>query len=229
MTFPIMTSPTAVSSSVLVSSQPAKKRFSEHQRARQGGAIQSSHKEAARYQPSKLFSFKRHEHLDERSQGLWRIQSGYVRSLTWDCEGELVPLGFWQTGDVVGGAIAQTSPYKSQCLTAVTAEHLGHTYAFSRNMLLLQIRQSNELLQISHCNSAEQRLLSFICWITKRFGQCVARGDYVSQLRLTHQEIAESIGITRVTVTRLLKALERESCIKWGTREKIVYKSAFKR
>lgn len=181
-----------------------------------------------RYQPLKLFYFKRHDQLEAQSQGLWRIQSGYVRSLTWDLEGEFVPLGFWKPGDVVGSAIAQTNPYKAQCLTSVVAEHLGSTYAFSRNMLLLQIRQSNELLQISHCSNAEQRLLTFICWIAKQFGQCVAKGDYVSQLRLTHQEIAESIGITRVTVTRLIKVLEREGKIKWGTREKIVYRNAFK-
>jgi len=181
------------------------------------------------HQPPKLFHFKRHEHLDDRRCGLWRIQSGYVRSLTWDSEGELVPLGFWQTGDIVGEAIAQTNLYKAQCLTPVTAEHLGHTDTFSRNTLLSQIRQSNELLQISHCSGAEQRLLSFICWTTRQFGKCVNRGDYVNPLKLTHQEISESIGITRVTVTRLLKVLEQDGCIKWGTREKIVYQRAFRR
>lgn len=206
-------------------------RFSREQRSPLKAPLSASNEKAiADYpQPPKLSHFKRHEHLDDHSCGLWRIQSGYVRSLTWDSEGELVPLGFWQTGDIVGEAIAQTSFYKAQCLTPVTAEYLGHTYAFSRNMLLSQIRQSNELLQISHCSSAEQRLLSFICWITKRFGECVNKGDYVSKLKLTHQEISESIGITRVTVTRLLKVLEQEGCIKWGTREKIVYQRAFKK
>lgn len=178
-------------------------------------------------QPPNLFKFKRHESLASNHHGLWRIHSGYVRTLTWDSEGEFVPLGFWQEKDVVGYAIAQTDPYKAQCLSNVTAEYLGNTSPFSRNMLLSQIRQSNELLQISHCSNAEQRLRLFICWIAKRFGRPLDKGDYISQIKLTHQEISESIGMTRVTVTRLLKALEREHKIKWGTREKIVYKRAF--
>ncbi|MGC1305580.1 MAG: Crp/Fnr family transcriptional regulator [Phormidesmis sp.] len=179
--------------------------------------------------PSKRFYFKRHEHLASHRDGLWRIQSGYVRTLTWDSEGAFVPLGFWQVGDVVGYAIAQSDPYKAQCLTPVTAEYLGSTYGFSQDMLLAQIQQSNKLLQISHCRHAEHRLLHFFCWIAAQFGQPLADGHFASQLKLTHQEIAESIGITRVTVTRLIKMLERQGTIKWGTQEKIVYKMAFEK
>lgn len=188
------------------------------------------------YQPQ-LFKFKRHDLLHFRDSGLWRIQSGYVRTLTWNAEGEFIPLGFWQKGDVIGCAIAQTNPYKAQCLTPVVAEYLGSRYAFSKCDVLAQVRQSNELLQISHCRSAETRLLSFLCWAAQRFGQRStdvnkAAGDcqincYRNLPKLTHQEIGESIGITRVTVTRLLKGLEREGLIRWNTQEKVVFQKAF--
>ena len=187
------------------------------------------------YQPQ-LFKFKRHDHLHFRDSGLWRIQSGYVRTLTWNAEGEFIPLGFWQKGDVIGCAIAQTSPYKAQCLTPVVAEYLGSRYAFSTCDVLAQVKQSNELLQISHCRNAGTRLLSFLCWAAKRFGKSstlINQGGepqtkcYRHLLRLTHQEIGESIGITRVTVTRLLKDLEREGLIQWNTQEKVVFQKAF--
>jgi len=182
------------------------------------------------YRPQ-LFNFKRHDMLHFRDSGLWRIQNGYVRTLTWNTEGEFIPLGFWQRGDVVGREIAQANPYKAQCITSVVAEYLGSRYAFSKCDVLAQVRQSNELLQISHCRSAETRLLTFLCWVAKRFGQLAAMDNqpegYCHFPWLTHQEIGESIGITRVTVTRLIKELDREGLIQWNTQEKIVFKKAF--
>lgn len=183
----------------------------------------------------KLFHFKRYDNLQCRSDdGLWRIHSGYVRSLSWSPEGEFVPLGFWAKGDVVGGAIlqrsgstiAQTQPYEAQCLTAVTAEHLGDTYSYSRAVILAQMRQSSDFLWIAHCRQSEQRLLQFVCWLASAFGEPTPVG-YRILLKLTHQEIAESIGATRVTITRFLKVLERDGKISWTAHEKIVYNKAF--
>jgi hypothetical protein len=31
----------------------------------------------------------------------WRVVEGYVRSLTWDWEGESITLGLWGPGDVI--------------------------------------------------------------------------------------------------------------------------------
>ncbi|WP_121971276.1 Crp/Fnr family transcriptional regulator [Leptolyngbya sp. BC1307] len=178
------------------------------------------------YQP-KLFHFKRHENLHCCYEGgLWRIQEGYVRSLTWSAEGESVPLGFWSKGDILGCALAQMHPYEAQCLTAVTAEYLGSDYCCSQAVILAQIRQSNDLLRIAHCRQSERRLLQFICWLASTFGEPTSAGRHIL-LKLTHQEIAESIGATRVTVTRLLKALERNGKISWTPHEKMVYRKTF--
>ncbi|MCW6053341.1 helix-turn-helix domain-containing protein [Lyngbya sp. CCAP 1446/10] len=46
----------------------------------------------------------------------------------------------------------------------------------------------------------------------KKFGREVAQGLLID-LRLTHQEISEAIGITRITVTRLMARLEEEGLI----------------
>lgn len=175
----------------------------------------------------KLFHFKRYENLACSCEGgLWRVREGYVRSLTWSAEGESVPLGFWSKGDILGCAIAQIHPYEAQCLTAVTAEYLGSAYGCPPEAISAQIRQSNDLLRIAHCRQSERRLLQFVCWLASAFGEPTPAGRRVL-LKLTHQEIAESIGATRVTVTRLLKALERGGKIAWTPHEKIVYRKTF--
>jgi CRP-like cAMP-binding protein len=46
----------------------------------------------------------------------------------------------------------------------------------------------------------------------QKFGREVAQGLLID-LRLTHQEISEALGITRITVTRLMARLEEEGFI----------------
>jgi CRP-like cAMP-binding protein len=60
-----------------------------------------------------------------------------------------------------------------------------------------------------------------LSWLAKKFGQEVAQGQLID-LRLTHQEIAEIMGTTRVTVTRLLKELETQGIIQRLPRKFIV-------
>lgn len=173
-------------------------------------------------QPPTQFCGKRHEQLPFRRYGLWRITTGYVRTLTWSADGESVPLGFWQAGDIFGYPITQTHPYEAQCLSTVTAEYLGRHYQLSQGEIISQTIQSNQLLCISHCRQGQLRLLKFLCWLAERFGQASAAGHHV-QIRLTHQEIAESTGLTRVTVTRLIKRLESERKLRWCAQEKLIY------
>jgi len=48
--------------------------------------------------------------------------------------------------------------------------------------------------------------------LAKKFGREVAQGISID-LRLIHQEISEAMGITRITVTRLMCRLEEEGII----------------
>ncbi len=181
----------------------------------------------------KLVQFRRHDNLQGRD-GLWRIHSGYVRSLTWSPTGDFVPLGFWSKGDIVGDAILQRSGLatsqihhcQTQCLTTVLAEPLEKNDGYLQSIMPAQIRQSNDLLRIAYCRRSELRLLQFICWLADMFGEPTDEGRRIL-IRLTHQEIAESISSTRVTVTRLLKALERDDKIRWAAQEKIIYNKTF--
>ena len=176
--------------------------------------------------PNHPIAFKRNDKLSFVHYSLWRIHTGYIRTLTWSAEGEFVPLGFWGVGDVVGYPVAQMYPYEARCMGTVEAEPLKVSYPLSREMLLAQVRQSNSLLQIAHCRQSEQRILQFVCWLAEHFGRVSAEGINIT-LRLTHQEIAESVGTTRVTVTRLLKSLETKGHIVWKSHQKMVCKTTF--
>lgn len=76
-------------------------------------------------------------------------------------------------------------------------------------------------MEILHCRSAESSLLRLFGWLAKRFGQEVEQGRLID-LRLTHQDLAELIGATRVTVTRLLNDLEKQGVIQRVQRQFVV-------
>lgn len=76
-------------------------------------------------------------------------------------------------------------------------------------------------MEILHRRQAETALLHLLAWLAKRFGQEVEQGQLID-LRLTHQDIAELIGLTRVTVTRLLSNFERQGIIQRQGRQFIV-------
>ncbi|MBD2100693.1 Crp/Fnr family transcriptional regulator [Leptolyngbya sp. FACHB-261] len=158
-------------------------------------------------------SFVRRASVPLLQDYLWRIESGIIRTFTWNEEGEVLTLGLWGPGDVVGRPLSKANPYEIECLTAVELSILpSHSWYQVLPTLLAQIQQSEELLSIIRCRPVEASLMQFLVWLSSKFGREVENGKLID-LPLTHQEIADLIGSTRVTVTRLLNQMEQEGTI----------------
>lgn len=158
--------------------------------------------------------FKRRGYLPCHNSQLWYIESGAVRTYTLTDDGTVIALGFWSKGDVVGYAISQIQPYEMECLTdvevrSVNLEECGQLH----QMLACHLHQTQELLRI-RSGQVHQRLQQLLSWLASKFGYESKQGQLI-QLRLTHQDIADTLGTTRVTVTRLLSQFEREGRIVW--------------
>lgn len=153
-------------------------------------------------------------HLWSRNQPLpvestWCIQTGFVRSLTWDEAGELITLGIWGPGDWVGGSLSRLQPYELQCLTPVTATAIADPLDNLDSTLVVQLQQVEELLSIIRLRRVPSRLLRLLHWLTLRFGLQVEHG-WMLDLHLTHQVLADIVGSTRVTITKLINQFEAE-------------------
>jgi CRP-like cAMP-binding protein len=161
----------------------------------------------------KRSKFARRSLLPLGQDYLWRIETGVVRTLTWLADGTNVTLGLWGSGDVVSRALSKAEPYQIECLTPVEATLLPlDRWNTVNEALIHHIQQFQEFLEILHCRSVEASLLRLLFWLAKKFGHQVEQGQLI-ELRLTHQEIAETIGTTRVTVTRLLNDFEKQGLI----------------
>ncbi|MBE9012475.1 Crp/Fnr family transcriptional regulator [Pseudanabaenaceae cyanobacterium LEGE 13415] len=162
---------------------------------------------------SQIRSFKRRSTIPLRQTALWRIESGVVRMVTWLEDGSTVTLGLCGAGDVVGAYLSAIDPYQIECLTEVEATPLSADEWFPDPVhLLARVQQAEEFMLIRSHRRVEEMLLKLLTWLSKKFGRKVSKGHLID-LRLTHQDLAELLGTTRVTVTRVLKQFEQQGLV----------------
>lgn len=142
----------------------------------------------------------------------WRLHEGYVRSTTWDPEGESITLGLWGPGDVISSEDPLLNPLELQCLTTVVVEHIELDPRHQLQHLQRERQMLAELLTIQRIRSGDRRLLTLLLWIGHSHGQLNSHGCRLSlsELNLTHRALAELCGLTRVTVTKLLSRFRAE-------------------
>jgi CRP-like cAMP-binding protein len=157
--------------------------------------------------------FQKRVFLPQEANFLWKIESGVVRALTWLEDGTIVTLGVWGKGDTVGHAFSTSEPYEIECITKVEAAAfpLDNWAPFS-GILLEHIQQARELMVIRSYKTVDMMVMKLLIWFAQKFGREVETGRLID-LRLTHQDIAEILGTTRVTVTRVLTQLEEQGLI----------------
>lgn len=161
----------------------------------------------------KQLTFSCHDWLPLQPNVLWQIERGAVRTFTWSDEGTVVTLGYWGAGDVVGHALSRIQPHQIECITSVEASCIPyHRWHQALDAIVCHVQQTEEILTIVRHERVYLRLQQFLVWLADKFGRSVRSGELID-LRITHQAIAETIGTTRVTVTRLLREFEQKGII----------------
>ena len=160
---------------------------------------------------TKSQSFRRKHLLPALPDQVWQIDHGIVRTLTWNPQGHVTTLSIWGRGGIVGLPLTRQQPYQMECLTTVRASTtlMGSHSRFWQSTLLNHLWQQEELLRIVHQPSVREQLTQLLRWLADRFGRPVPQGQLLESM-LTHQQMAEILGTSRVTVTRLLTQLEQE-------------------
>ena len=162
-----------------------------------------------------------------RSQVLWKIEHGIVRTFTYNEAGTRSILGYWGVEDVVGLPLSRLEPYEIECMTDVKVRVLPQSsWQYDLEAILSHIQQIEKLLYINSYERIYQRLLYFLAFLAKKFGQTLNEGELIA-IPLTHEAIADSVGSTRVTITRLLRQFEREGVIKRQSRMIVLSKDVF--
>lgn len=164
--------------------------------------------------------------LPLRDSHLWQIETGVVRTLTWLEDGSTIVLGLWGPGDIVGQAFSTIDPLEVECITAVEATALRQDqWEQNTDILVARTRQLEALTVIRSHKRTDAMLIKLLDWLARKFGQDVAAGRLID-FRLTHQDLAELLGTTRVTITRILSQFEQQGMIDRLPLGRIVLKEA---
>jgi CRP-like cAMP-binding protein len=155
--------------------------------------------------------FQKRADLDPIRADLWQIEAGVVRAVICLEDGSLTTLGFWGAGDVVGTALLRQID-RLECLTPVMASPLLAENC-PNGAMLAHIHRLQELLVIRSGKRIEEMLLKLLIWLGDRFGDRHEAGLTLKVL-LTHQDLAETLNTTRVTITRSMGQLERQGTIR---------------
>lgn len=149
--------------------------------------------------------------------GYWKIESGIVANLTWGDDGCERGIGIFGRGDYLHGN-SQIFPYVQKALSEV------ELIAVKPSAINYQDISCNleKLVQLLQLRRIPERIKEFLKWIG-RYGYPTSDGA-VELPVLTHQEIADLLSTTRVSVTRILQELEKSGHI-YRNRRRILLKS----
>lgn len=152
------------------------------------------------------------QELPKEVDYLWLIVNGVVKTYTHGSE-RPITLGFWGSKDLVGNSLSNISPYMTKCLSDVKAIAVPRSQwsNLSREIMYCE-QQTQQLIYIVRNNRVAARLWLFLTWLASKFGRTTSKGTVID-FKLTHQELADALGTTRGTVTKILNQYEREGLI----------------
>jgi CRP/FNR family transcriptional regulator, cyclic AMP receptor protein len=153
---------------------------------------------------------------------------GEVKVFVDSPEGREVVLTHLQAGDFFGEMALLEGEARSASVTALTASELvalsredffallARDFALTKKILQTmsaRLRRANGVIESLALQDVGGRLARYLVRLADESGQSAVDG-YFAVHRPTHQEIANSIGATRETVTRMLKQFEDRKLIR---------------
>ena len=173
----------------------------------------------------KLHKFNPGNLLPVLDDCFWLVNQGVVKTYTWNPEGIETTFGYWGDGDVIGQPLSPISPYGMKCLTEVTASQINLQNSDRLSKCIYNhIQQAEELLYIIRSDRVYDKLKRLLTWLANKFGQTIEEGKLID-FTITHQELAEALGTTRVSITKLINQLEHEEFLMRHSRNYIIVSS----
>lgn len=153
------------------------------------------------------------ETIPLKDNGCWQIYRGIIQISQFTDNGDEILVGWGQAGSFVGLNLttAQLDIYQAKALSDVylhwySTEQIAtnpQLNALALAQTLKRLRQAESLLAIASYKRVDERLKALLKLLGQEMGHPLDGGIRLS-VRLTHQMLANAIGTTRVTITRLL-------------------------
>ncbi len=151
------------------------------------------------------------------------IYRGIARTQTIQSGGEESMMGLVGPMMPIARRFTLLNPYEAYALTHVDLlrlkwEEVESSDVIMRELyrsLIQRLRHTEVMLALLSKRQTSERLIGFLSFLAQEYGKQTPQGLRI-EVQLTHQQIADAICTTRVTITRLLGILKRASLIRIG-------------
>ena len=161
--------------------------------------------------------------------GFWQVYRGVVQLSRVSSDGDEIILGWATANNSFGDCSQNKNNYRVQALCDVYIKwcsplDIAKSPDLAR-ILMTQLSQrlikAEQLLTITGLRRVEERLWQLLLMLRQEMGQSVVNGTRLT-IRFTHQNLANIIGTTRVTVTRILGDFQSRGIISIDNERHIV-------
>jgi CRP-like cAMP-binding protein len=171
--------------------------------------------------PRRVFTYTSGEVIWPDPDQIWVVCSGVVQISTIHASGDEIILGLVSPSMPFGAPLTHLQSYITKALTPVELicfkvqeieQSPNLTQALFRQ-LSHRLRQTEAMLAITSHRRVEDRLRHLLLLLKQEVGEPI-QGDAIRlTVKLTHQQIANAISASRVTITRLLGKLRAENLV----------------
>lgn len=173
------------------------------------------------YRERELRSFVNGASIPIAPEEIWLVCRGVVQLSSLYSSGDEVLLGLVGPSMPFGLPLSSLDSYFATALSSVdllrlTLQDLEQSAALAQGIfrqLSRRLSQTEAILALVGHRRVEARLRHLLFLLKDEVGQPVEGGIRLG-VKLTHQQLANTIGTTRVTVTRLLRKLQNEQWMK---------------
>lgn len=173
------------------------------------------------YQNFPVHSFQRGQEIPLEANKLWIVLRGVVLLNTLHPSGDEALLGLAVPSMPFGAPLTQVTPYSAVTLSdaellLLTMDELQRSPTIQQALnqqLIRRLQQSESMTALLGLRRVEDRLKQFLLLLSQSVGEPCDQGRLLS-VRLTHQHLANALGTTRVTVTRILNQLRSEGWLR---------------
>ncbi len=180
----------------------------------------------------RLHVYDKGEFIPLAEEGIWQVYRGVVQLSQFVSSGDEILLGWAYAEQFFGLWLTahEIETYQARALAdvylrwypLVEIENTPKLSPVILTQVIQRMRQSEALLAIAGLRRVDERLQELLKLLAKEMGQPMAGGTRLT-VRLTHQMLANAIGTTRVTITRLLGDFQNQGRISFdGDRHLII-------
>ncbi|MGK7931049.1 MAG: Crp/Fnr family transcriptional regulator [Microcystaceae cyanobacterium] len=154
------------------------------------------------------------------NNGVWQVCRGIVQLSQISLSGDEIILGWAQQNTFFGQWLSHIDAYHAKAMSEVylrwySLTELENSPRLTQVMvtqMARRMKQTEALLAISGLKRVEERLYHLLHLLKQEMGESTETGTRLP-VRLTHQNLANAISTTRVTITRLLGDFQRQGMI----------------